>query len=675
MNDERSINPNPDADFTPALGDYKELKPFRYWCQKVLPLVYDDSLSYYELLCKVVDYLNKTMSDVNTLSNDVEKLHTAYNQLQSYVNNYFSTLDVQEEINIKLDEMAKSGELTALIKKYVDPLINEQNNKINTLEKRMDTFSALPAGSTSGDAELVDIRVPYNLFNGGDNYPTAGDSVRGQVEILNTLSNIFSNSIVVNYNTQGLLTGSGFYKSGIANSNVSEYIEVNGNDTIVVFHMYGNKDETASDSDSINIVAFYDSNQNYVSHYLGNKGFNNAFLTVPPNAKYARFTKLIDTNWGSDNKGICLINKAKQNVLNNEKTIEVIKNGVGEKIETNIEGYLTADGAFHSSSAGIGVCSDYVIIGNTDKVVFFDMFGNYTQQPLSQVVGIVCYYDMEKKFISSVYDYNGLCSGIDVPPTNAKFVRVCHWLNNNDFNPNGFVYLFGKRKKHASKLTILESINKPFDFTNKHINGFGDSIMVGVTSPALVKGVPFIEIFSKHVNAKLYNFAVSGSTFSVDPNWEAGSICEKVMNVTPSDIIDYLFIAGGTNDYNQSRPIGKLTDKNMNTVCGALNNMCEHIEKHMSDRIVIFITPIPYTEAYYKREGYTNALGYNLEDYSRAIYEVATLHGFNVVDGYTLGMPYSSGEWVNSMCDDTDGCHPTQLGQKLYGRSLAGKLL
>ena len=28
------------------------LSPFRLWCQKVLPLVYDDSLSYYELLFK-----------------------------------------------------------------------------------------------------------------------------------------------------------------------------------------------------------------------------------------------------------------------------------------------------------------------------------------------------------------------------------------------------------------------------------------------------------------------------------------------------------------------------------------------------------------------------------------------------------------------------------------------
>ena len=44
----------------------KDLKTFNFWCQKVLPLVYDDSLSYYELLCKVVDYINNRYHFNNT---------------------------------------------------------------------------------------------------------------------------------------------------------------------------------------------------------------------------------------------------------------------------------------------------------------------------------------------------------------------------------------------------------------------------------------------------------------------------------------------------------------------------------------------------------------------------------------------------------------------------------
>lgn len=115
----RSITPNEPANFTPELGNYKTLQPFRYWCQKVLPLVYDDSLSYYELLCKVVDYLNKAMEDVETLHGDVTNLHSAYVELQEYVNNYFSTLDVQEEINNKLDQMATDGSLFNVFSPYV----------------------------------------------------------------------------------------------------------------------------------------------------------------------------------------------------------------------------------------------------------------------------------------------------------------------------------------------------------------------------------------------------------------------------------------------------------------------------------------------------------------------------------------------------------------------------
>ena len=114
-----AITPNDPANFTPARGSYKELSPFRFWCQKVLPLVYDDSLSYYELLNKVVNYLNMAMEDVTTLEGDVTNLHTAYVQLQTYVNDYFVSLDVQQEINNKLNEMAANGELNELI----DPLL------------------------------------------------------------------------------------------------------------------------------------------------------------------------------------------------------------------------------------------------------------------------------------------------------------------------------------------------------------------------------------------------------------------------------------------------------------------------------------------------------------------------------------------------------------------------
>lgn len=54
--------------------------------------------------------------------------------------------------------------------------IAELNNDQAVLKSRMDMFSSLEEGSTTGDAELKDIRVSVN----GEVYPTAGDSIRGQ---------------------------------------------------------------------------------------------------------------------------------------------------------------------------------------------------------------------------------------------------------------------------------------------------------------------------------------------------------------------------------------------------------------------------------------------------------------------------------------------------------------
>lgn len=115
MADFRGIETMDKADFIPSIHSYEHIKPFRFWCQKVLPLVYDDSLSYYELLCKVVDYLNRVIKETMEIGEDVTNLRNAFEELQKYVNDYFSSLDVQEEINNKLDEMVKDGTLEGLI--------------------------------------------------------------------------------------------------------------------------------------------------------------------------------------------------------------------------------------------------------------------------------------------------------------------------------------------------------------------------------------------------------------------------------------------------------------------------------------------------------------------------------------------------------------------------------
>lgn len=49
------------------------LNTMRFYCQPILPLVYDESMSYYETLCKVVGQLNTTGETVNKLNKGLTK--------------------------------------------------------------------------------------------------------------------------------------------------------------------------------------------------------------------------------------------------------------------------------------------------------------------------------------------------------------------------------------------------------------------------------------------------------------------------------------------------------------------------------------------------------------------------------------------------------------------------
>lgn len=61
---------------------------FRYWCQKVLPAVYDDSLSYYELLNKVVDYLNRVIAEVNVHTDAITEIQEKLVDIQKQFNDF-----------------------------------------------------------------------------------------------------------------------------------------------------------------------------------------------------------------------------------------------------------------------------------------------------------------------------------------------------------------------------------------------------------------------------------------------------------------------------------------------------------------------------------------------------------------------------------------------------------
>ena len=96
---------------------------FTFWCQKVIPLVYDNSLSYYEVLCKVVEYLNNVIKQVDSNTNQIKINQKDIKQLQAEM------AIVQAEL-----EKVKNGDYVSL---YIDALAYWIDNNLQELVGRL----------------------------------------------------------------------------------------------------------------------------------------------------------------------------------------------------------------------------------------------------------------------------------------------------------------------------------------------------------------------------------------------------------------------------------------------------------------------------------------------------------------------------------------------------------
>ena len=221
------------ANFDPILQKYDGIPYLRFWCQKVLPAVYDQSLSYYEVLCKLAAFLNKMLEELEKMQDNIDALHKAYKDLQDWVNAEIARFeahmeqhfdDLTQELWNRFEEY-KNNTNTTLQQWFNDYATNTTNN----LNKKFNDFV------TNANTRIDQMFNTYtsstnNEFNTWKNdftnqYNQWKNEVDGQIRNINsnisslttrvaTLENMIKKYPEFNYKSF-TMTGTKYYKKVI----------------------------------------------------------------------------------------------------------------------------------------------------------------------------------------------------------------------------------------------------------------------------------------------------------------------------------------------------------------------------------------------------------------------------------------------------------------------------
>lgn len=577
----------------------------------------------------VLQQTSRMYAKVNEVVENVNELLTEFVSLKDYVENYFDNLDVQEEINKKLDEMAEDGTITNLIKSYVDPIyeeyetiinarIDDQDNIIDTRLTQQDDrlteqdtkIDALESGSPLGATSTSDMtdteRIYVNTTDGywyyydGENW-TQGGIYQASVDpsdLSEKINKVQKNIFTTTSGASNKKINSTGNLSDSPNHFTTDYIEVKAGTTITL----------ASPMSSVALYALTDkaliadSYQNNAS----DPGLMGTDISITNNC-YIRIS--VKNNFIKE--AMVLVNAETTNYVDTRYFVESSIN-TSDTINKNVDLYLMKKYGSTGTPVSLTFTDGYMKNGHYADATASNVFAyasvNVLKGEIYRIKGHAYKNGALYILTTAMDDPNTItfplypnanvpdteCDEIiEIPFNGILYINkysnntvTCEKVENLKIKTQYIEYPESVDILYGKKWAVLGDSFTHGDFTNAPEDNYH------ITSGKYTgeyKVYPYI--IGNRLNMDIVQMSANG--MSLAQYGTATNVMSKdsgVYTQIPADV-DYITIKIGINDYTHEVPIGDIDDTSNTTFCGAWNKILPYIiENYPNAKIGIIIT-------------------------------------------------------------------------------------